>query len=327
MFGRKKAKSLPADGGFPNFEGAVFGGGRRDPVVTSYLSDEEMGILNPSIPFTPAHMVFIYERGAVAGDADLVGALCVSADPDTFDPVAGSGGVIPAVVPEPVLRRVLEDVPTGVNVNYGVHAQRVASRLFALKESAVFGAGSDEGVTFALFKPHDGVKAVSGSPDEFGFELSWYDARKHFCYAVHGASTVSFFKTACSVVKELVGVDSVGELRMEVALAARKGGNHAYVGWVQWFVGADGTVSEIRLVAGDPTSNGCPVETLPFIVGAPNLKDAPVEEYGYRIVNDMFTNCTFGDVTVGTPLFEGNRICYDAGKRAYALPVVVTMAP
>lgn len=26
MFGRKKAKSLPANGGFPNFEGAVFGG-------------------------------------------------------------------------------------------------------------------------------------------------------------------------------------------------------------------------------------------------------------------------------------------------------------
>lgn len=24
MFGRKKAKSLPANGGFPNFEGAVF---------------------------------------------------------------------------------------------------------------------------------------------------------------------------------------------------------------------------------------------------------------------------------------------------------------
>ena len=320
MFGRKKAKSLPANGGFPNFEGAVFGG-RREPVDTSYLSDEEMAVLNPSIPFTPAHMVFIYERGAVAGDADLVGALCVSADPDTFDPVSGSGGVIPAAVPVPVLRRVLADV------NYGVHAQRVASRLFALKASAVFGAGSDEGVTFALFKPQDGAKAVSGSPDKFGFGLPWYDARKHFCYAVHGASAVSFFKTVRSVVKELVGVDSAGELRMEVALAARKAGNHAYIGWVQWFVGADGDVREIRLVAGDPTSNGCPVETLPFIVGAPNIKDTPVEEYGYRIVNDMFTNCTFGDVTVGAPLFEGNRICYDAGKRAYSLPVVVTMAP
>lgn len=71
MLGRKKAKSLPANGGFPNFEGAVFGG-RREPVTTSYLSDEEMDVLNPSIPFTPAHMVFIYERGAVAGDADLV---------------------------------------------------------------------------------------------------------------------------------------------------------------------------------------------------------------------------------------------------------------
>lgn len=326
MFGRKKAKSLPTNGGFPNFEGAVFGG-RREPVDTSYLSDEEMDVLNPSIPFTPAHMVFIYERGAVAGDADLVGALCVSADPDTFDPVSGSGGVIPAAVPEPVIRRVLEDVPTGVNVNYGVHAQRVASRLFALKASSVFGAGSDEGVTFALFKPHDGVKAVSGSPDEFGFELPWYDARKHFCYAVPGVSTVSFFRAARSVVEELVGVDSAGELRMEVALAARKAGNHAYVGWVQWFVGADGKVSELRLVAGDPTSNGCPVETLPFIVGVPNLKDTPVEEYGYRIVNDMFTNCTFGDVTVGAPLFDGNRICYDVGKRAYSLPVVVTMAP
>lgn len=33
MFGRKKAKSLPADGGFPKFEGAVFGG-RREPVDT-----------------------------------------------------------------------------------------------------------------------------------------------------------------------------------------------------------------------------------------------------------------------------------------------------
>ena len=86
-------------------------------------------------------------------------------------------------------------------------------------------------------------------------------------------------------------------------------------------------MSEIRLVAGDPTSNGCPVETLPFIVGAPNIKDTPVEEYGYRIVNDMFTNCTFGDVTVGAPLFEDNRICYDVGKRAYSLPVVVTMTP
>lgn len=326
MFGRKKANSLPDGGGFPNFDGAVFGG-HREPVDTSYLSDEEMDVLNPSIPFTPAHMVFIYERGAVAGDADLVGALCVSADPDTFDPVSGSGGVIPAAVPEPVLRRVLEDVPTGVNVNYGVHAQRVASRLFALKESAVFGAGSDEGVTFALFKPHDGVKAVSGSPEQFGFELPDYDAQKHFCYAVSGVSMVSFFKTARSVVKGLVGVDSAGALRMEVALAARKAGNHVYIGWVQWFVGADGKVSEIRLVAGDPTSNGCPVETLPFIVGVPNLKDTPVEEYGYRIVNDMFTNCTFGDVTVGVPLFEGNHICYDAGKRAYSLPVVATMTP
>ena len=140
-------------------------------------------------------------------------------------------------------------------------------------------------------------------------------------------STVSFFKTARSVVKGLVGVDSAGELRMEVALAARKAGSHVYAGWVQWFVGADGMVSELRLVAGDPTSNGCPVETLPFIVGVPNLPDVPVEEYGYRIVNDVFTNCTFGDVTVGAPLFEGNRICYDAGKRAYSLPVVVTMAP
>lgn len=326
MFGRKKAESLPANGGFPNFEGAIFGG-RREPVDTSYLSDEEMDVLNPSIPFTPAHMVFVYESGAVAGDAKLQGALCISADPDTFDPATGSGGVIPAAVPEPVLRRVLEDVPTGERVNYAVHAQRVASRLFALKASAVFGAGSEEGITFALFKPHDGVKAVSGSPEQFGFELPQYDAQKHFCYAVSGVSTVSFFKTARSAVKGLVGVDSAGELRMEVALAARKGGNHAYVGWVQWFVGADGKVSELRLVAGDPTSNGCPVETLPFIVGVPNLVDVPVEEYGYRIVNDVFTNCTFGDVTVGAPLFEGNRICYDTGKRAYSLPVVVTMAP
>ena len=326
MFGRKKAESLPANGGFPNFEGAVFGG-RREPVDTSYLSDEEMDVLNPSIPFTPAHMVFIYERGAVAGDAKLQGALCISADPDTFDVATGSGGVIPAAVPEPVLRRVLEDVPTGERVNYAVHAQRVASRLFALKASAVFGAGSDEGVTFALFKPHDGVKAVSGSPERFGFVLPQYDAQKHFCYAVSGVSTISFFKTARSVVKGLVGVDSAGELRMEVALVARKAGNHAYVGWVQWFVGADGKVSELRLVAGDPTSNGCPVETLPFIVGVPNLPDVPVEEYGYRIVNDVFINCTFGDVTVGAPLFEGNSICYDTGKRAYSLPVVVTMAP
>lgn len=326
MFGRKKANSLPDGGGFPNFDGAVFGG-HREPVDTSYLSDEEMDVLNPSIPFTPARMVFIYERGAVAGDADLVGALCISADPDTFDLVSGSGGVIPAAVPEPVIRRVLEDVPAGERANYGVHAQRVASRLFALKASAVFGAGSDEGVTFALFKPHDGMKAVSGSPDEFGFVLPWYDARKHFCYAVSGVSTISFFKTVRSVVKELAGVESAGELRMEVAQTARKAGNHVYVGWVQWFVSADGKVSELRLVAGDPTSNGCPVETLPFIVGVPNLPDVPVEEYGYRIVNDVFTDCTFGDVTVGAPLFEGNHICYDAGKRAYSLPVVVTMAP
>ena len=39
------------------------------------------------------------------------------ADPDTFDPMSGSGGVIPAAVPEPQFFVVLaRDVPTGVNI-------------------------------------------------------------------------------------------------------------------------------------------------------------------------------------------------------------------
>ena len=39
----------------------------------------------------------------------------------------------------------------------------------------------------------------------------------------------------------------------------------------------------------------------------------------------MFTNFTSVFVTIKSPLFNANRVCYDAGKGLYSLPVVVTL--
>lgn len=85
---------------------------------------------------------------------------------------------------------------------------------------------------------------------------------------------------------------------------------------------ADGRVDGLRLVAGDPTLKGFLAVRLPFVKGAPQLVGVPTDEYGYRLVA-KFTNFTSGFVTIKFPLFSRSRVCYDAGKGLYSLPVVV----
>ena len=288
------------------------------------MPGDVMDVLNPSIPFAEARMVLVYERDVVSGGAQLVGVFVVSADPTTF--VRGAGGrcVIPGVASSWLIGHVIDNVP--VEADYASHALKVASWLSNSGVPLGYGGDLRNGFAFTSFEqPAEDACAV---PDAFeflwaaGVSVPWYDEGRHFGYTVSGVSKVSFLKGVGSALGDLgdVGVDS-----RALSQGVGNVGDNAYVAWLQWRADADGRVSGLRLVAGDPTLNGFPAVRLPFIDGTPQLVGVPVEEYGHRLVTKMFTNFTSGFVTIKFPLFGANRVCHDADRGLYALPVVVTL--
>jgi hypothetical protein len=303
-----------------------FGSGRVHPMSlgSHFLPGDVMDVLNPSVPAVAARMVLVYERDVVSGGAQLVGVFAVSADPATFVGGVGGRGVIPGVASSWLIGHVIDNVP--VEADYASHALKVASWLSNSGVPLGYGGDLRNGFAFTSFEPAEDACAV---PDAFeflwaaGVSVSWYDEGRYFGYTVPGVSRVSFLKGVGSVL-EGFGED-VGVVPRALNQGLDSVGDNAYVAWLQWRADADGRVSGLRLVAGDPTLNEFPAVRLPFIDGTPQLVGVPVEEYGHRLATKMFTNFTSGFVTIKFPLFGANRVCYDAGRGLYALPVVVTL--
>ena len=300
-----------------------FGSGKVHPMSlgSHFLPGDVMDVLNPSIPFAEARMVLIYERDVVSSGAQLVGVFVVSADPTTF--VRGAGGrcVIPGVASSWLIGRVIDNVP--VEADYASHALKVASWLSNSGVPLGYGGDLRSGFAFTSFEPGEGARAV---PIAFefleaaGVSVPWYDEGRHFGYAIPGVSRVSFLKGVGSV---LEGLSDIGVVPRALSQGVNEVGDNAYIAWLLWGADDGGRVGDVHLVAGDPTLNGCPTVGLPFIMGAPQLVGIPTDEYGYRLVTS-FTNCTSGFVTMKFPLFSRSRVCYDADRRLYSLPGVVT---
>lgn len=292
----------------------------------SFLPGDVMDVLNPSIPSAAARMVLIYKRDVVSAGAQLVGVFTVSADPATFAGGVDGQGIIPGVASGSLVERVVESVPVQGG-DYASHALKVASWLSNSGVPLGYGGDLRNGFAFTAFESAEGACAV---PDAFefldaaGVSVPWYNEGNYFGYTVSGVSKISSLKGVGSVLGDLgdVGVDS-----RALSQGVDGAGDNAYVAWLLWGVDDGGRVGDVHLVAGDPTLNGFPTVGLPFIKGAPQLVGVPVEEYGYRLVTKMFTNFTSVFVTIKSPLFNANRVCYDAGKGLYSLPVVVTLGP
>lgn len=300
-----------------------FGSGKVHPMSlgSHFLPGDVMDVLNPSVPFTGARMVLIYDRDATSAGAHLVGVFTVSANPATFAGGVDGQGIIPGVASSWLIGRVIDNVP--VEVGYASHALKVASWLSNSGVPLGYGGDLRSGFSFTSFEPAEGACAV---PDAFefldaaGVSVPWYDKGRHFGYTVPGVSRVSFLKGVGSV---LEGLSDIGVVPRALSQGVNEVGDNAYIAWLQWRADADGRVRGLRLVAGDPTLKGFPTVGLPFVKGAPQLVGVPVEEYGYRLVA-KFTNFTSGFVTIKFPLFSRSRVCYDADMGLYSLPVVVT---
>lgn len=300
-----------------------FGSGKVHPMSlgSHFLPGDVMDVLNPSIPFAEARMVLIYKRDVVSAGAQLVGVFTVSADPATFAGGVDGQGIIPGVASGSLVERVVESVPVQGG-DYASHALKVASWLSNSGVPLGYGGDLRNGFAFTAFESAEGACAV---PDAFefldaaGVSVPWYNEGNYFGYTVSGVSKISSLKGVGSVLGDLgdVGVDS-----RALSQGVDGAGDNAYVAWLLWGVDDGGRVGDVHLVAGDPTLNGFPTVGLPFIKGAPQLVGVPTDEYGYRLVAN-FTNCTSGFVTMKFPLFSRSRVCYDAGKGLYSLPVVV----